>query len=208
MKKPIRIIIVDDHFILRMGLIASLKTDAELSVVGEADNGAQALQLYRQKTPDVVLMDLRLLDMSGVEATAAICREFPGAKIMILTSHDLEEDIFRAFQAGALGYLLKDVQVEVLTRAIKSVASGHKHIPPEIARALAEHGKGSDLTSRELEVLQLFGRGKTTREVAEALHLSVKTIETHRTHIKEKLGFKDAEKMVGFAVEWVAATEG
>jgi two-component system NarL family response regulator len=191
MKKPVRILIVDDHFILRMGLIASLKTDPELSVVAEADNAAQALQLYRQKSPDVVLMDLRLPDMSGVEATAAICKEFPKAKVMVLTSHDLEEDIFRAFQAGALGYLLKDVQVEVLAKAIKSVAAGSKYIPPEIARALAEHGKGSDLTSRELEVLQMVVKGLSNREIGAALGFSENTAKFHVRNILIKLQVSD-----------------
>jgi two-component system, NarL family, response regulator len=191
MKKQVRILIVDDHFILRMGLIASLKTDPELAVVGEADNGRQALQMYRQKLPDVVLMDLRLPDMSGVEATAAICKEFPRAKVMILTSHDLEEDIFRAFQAGALGYLLKDVQVEVLAKAIKSVAGGNKHIPPEIARALAEHGKGSDLTGRELQVLQMVVKGLSNREIGSALGFSENTAKFHVKNILTKLQVAD-----------------
>jgi DNA-binding NarL/FixJ family response regulator len=191
MKKPIRILIVDDHFILRMGLLASLKTDAELSVVGEADNGAQAIRLYRQKLPDVVLMDLRLPDMSGVEATAAVCKDFPDAKIIILTSHDLEEDIFRAFQAGARGYLLKDVQVELLVKAIKTVAAGHKHIPPEIARALAQHGKGDDLTSRELEVLQMVVKGFSNREIGSALGFSENTAKFHVKNILTKLQVSD-----------------
>lgn len=191
MKKPIRILIVDDHFILRMGLIASLKTDPELAVVGEADNGAQAIQQYRQKSPDVVLMDLRLPDMTGVEATAAICKEFPKARVMILTSHDLEEDIFRAFQVGALGYLLKDVQVEVLTKAIKAVAAGQKHIPAEIARALADHGKGADLTAREQEVLQMVVKGLSNREIGKALGFSENTAKFHVKNILMKLDVSD-----------------
>jgi DNA-binding NarL/FixJ family response regulator len=191
MKKPIRVLIVDDHFILRMGLIASLKVDPELAVVGEADNGRQALQLFRQKQPDVVLMDLRLPDMSGVEVTAALCREFPKARVMILTSHDQEEDIFRAFQAGAMGYLLKDVQVEVLEKAIKSVAAGHKHVPPEIARALADHGKGSDLTGRELEVLQMLVKGLSNREIGKALGFSENTAKFHVKNILAKLQVSD-----------------
>ena len=201
MKKPIRILIVDDHFILRMGLIASLKTDPELSVVAEADNAAHALQLYRQKSPDVVLMDLRLPDMTGVEATAAICKEWPKAKVMILTSHDLEEDIFRAFQAGALGYLLKDVQVEVLSKAIKSVAAGNKHIPPEIARALAEHGKGSDLTSRELEVLQMVVKGLSNREIGGALGFSENTAKFHVKNILAKLQVSDRTEAATAALQ-------
>mgnify|MGYP000112009970 CR=1 FL=1 len=201
MKKNIRVLIVDDHFLLRMGLIASLKTDPELSVVGEADNGGQAIQLYRQKTPDVVLMDLRLPDMSGVEATAAICKEFPRAKIMILTSHDLEEDIFRAFQAGARGYLLKDVLVEELAKAIKSVAAGQKHIPSEIARALAEHGRGSELTSRELEVLQMIVKGLSNREIGNALGFSENTAKFHVKNILAKLQVSDRTEAATAALQ-------
>jgi DNA-binding NarL/FixJ family response regulator len=201
MKKPLRILIVDDHFILRMGLIASLKTVPELCVVGEADNGAQALQLYRQLLPDAVLMDLRLPDMSGVAATAAICQEFPRAKIMILTSHDLEEDIFRAFQAGALGYLLKDVQVEVLAKAIKSVAAGQKYIPPEIARALAQHGPGDDLTSRELEVLRMVVKGFSNREIGVALGFSENTAKFHVKNILIKLQVSDRTEAASAAFQ-------
>jgi len=201
MKKPIRVLIVDDHFILRMGLIASLKTDPELSVVGEADNGAQAVQLYRQKSPDVVLMDLRLPDMSGVEATAAIIREFPQAKVMMLTSHDLEEDIFQAFHAGALGYLLKDVQVEVLAKAIKSVAAGNKYVPTEIARALAEHDKASVLTSRELEVLHMVVKGLSNREIGAALGFSENTAKFHVKNILTKLGVSDRTEAASAALQ-------
>jgi two-component system, NarL family, response regulator len=201
MKKPVRILIVDDHFILRMGLIASLKTVGDLSVVGEADNGAQAIQLYRHLMPDVVLMDLRLPDMSGVEATAAIHKEFPKARIMILTSHDLEEDIFRAFQAGALGYLLKDVQVEVLARAIRTVAAGQKHIPPEIARALADHGQGTDLTPREFEVLQMVVKGLSNREIGHALGFSENTAKFHVKNILTKLQVSDRTEAATAALQ-------
>jgi DNA-binding NarL/FixJ family response regulator len=201
MKKPIRILIVDDHFILRMGLIASLKTDPELSVVGEADTGAQAVQLFRQTSPDVVLMDLRLPDMGGVETTTAICREFPEAKIMILSSHDLEEDIFRAFQAGALGYVLKDVMVEELAKAIKSVASGQKYVPPDIARALAQHGKGTELTARELDVLHLLIKGLSNREIGHVLGFSENTAKFHVRNILTKLQVSDRTEAATAALQ-------
>jgi len=143
-ERRIKILLVEDHFIVRMGLIASLKGDAALNVVAEAGTGVKAVQLYRQHQPDVVLMDLRLPDQSGLETTALIIKEFPSAKIIILSSHDLPEEVFHAFQFGAYGYLVKDVMVEDLVRAIKSVAAGQKHVPPEIARKLAEHTAGSD----------------------------------------------------------------
>lgn len=201
MKKPVRILIVDDHFLLRMGLIASLKAVGELSVIGEADNGTQALQSYRQLLPDVVLMDLRLPDMSGVAATAAICREFPEAKILILTSHDLEEDIFRAFQAGALGYLLKDVQVELLAKAIKTVAAGQKFIPPEIARSLADHEKGTELTAREIDVLQMVVKGLSNREIGQALGFSENTAKFHVKNILTKLQVSDRTEAATAALQ-------
>lgn len=201
MKKPIRIIIVDDHFILRMGLIASLKTDPELSVVGEAETGAQAVQLFRQKTPDVVLMDLRLPDMSGVETTMAIHKEFPHARIMILSSHDLEEDVFRAFQVGVLGYALKDISVEDLAKAIKGVAAGQKYMPPEITRALASHGRGADLTDREMEVLQLLIKGLSNREIGAALGFSENTGKYHVKNILAKLQVSDRTEAATAALQ-------
>jgi DNA-binding NarL/FixJ family response regulator len=200
-KKPIRILIVDDHFILRMGLTASLKTDLELSVVGEADNGRQAIQLFRQKSPDMVLMDLRLPDMSGVQVTAAICKEFPKAKILILSSHDQEEDIFRAFQAGALGYVLKDVRIEELAKAIKTVAAGQKHISPVIARALAGHSEGSELTGRELEVLQMVVKGLSNPEIGKLLGCTEHTAKFHVKNILAKLQVADRTEAATVALQ-------
>jgi len=187
MKRPIQILLVDDHFIVRMGLIASLKTDADLQVVAEAGTGAQAVKLFRQHQPDVVLMDLRLPDLTGVEAAALILKEFPTAKVIILSSHDLPEEVFQAFQAGVRGYLLKDVLVEELARAIKSVAAGQKHVPPEIARKLAEHTAGSDLTEREREVLQMLVKGLNNREIGRALNCSENTAKFHIKNIYVKL---------------------
>lgn len=201
MKKPIRIVIVDDHFILRMGLIASLKADPELAVVGEAETGAQALPIYRKYTPDVVLMDLRMPDVSGVEATAAIIKEFPKANIIVLTSHDMEEDIFRAFEAGARGYLLKDVRVEELAKAIKRVAAGEKHVPREIAQALADHGSGPDLTERELEVLKLVVKGLNNREIGQALGFSDNTAKFHCKNIFSKLQVSDRTEAATAALQ-------
>jgi two-component system NarL family response regulator len=201
MKKRIRILLVDDHFIVRMGLTASLKSDPELTVVGEAETGAQAIEVYRQTQPDVVLMDLRLPDMSGVEVTAALCREFPQARVMILSSHDLEQDIVRAFQAGALGYVLKDVLVENLCKAIKTVAAGQKHIPPDIERALAQHGEGSELTSRELEVLEMLVKGFSNREIGAALGFSENTAKFHVKNILTKLEVADRTEAATAALQ-------
>src|SRR6267143_3802350 len=132
MKKKIRILIVDDHFIVRIGLQTSIKMVADMMIVAEASTGAQAIELYRQHLPDVVLMDLRLPDLSGIEATAILREEFPDARIIIISTFDTDEDVYRAFQAGACGYLLKSVLGEELTRAIQTVHGGQRHIPPEI----------------------------------------------------------------------------
>lgn len=201
MNKPIRILIVDDHFIVRMGLIASLKADPDLHVVGEAETGAQAVPMYRKCKPDVVLMDLRMPDLSGVEATAALGKEFPGAKVIILSSHDLEEDIFRAFQAGARGYLLKDVRVEDLSQAIKAVAAGQQHIPPDIAQALADHGQGTDLTEREREVLHLVVKGLNNKEIGRTLGFSENTAKFHVKNIFLKLHVGDRTEAATVALQ-------
>jgi len=182
---------VDDHFVVRIGLLTSLKMDDSLQTVGEASTGRQAIELYRKHQPDVVLMDLRLPDMSGIEVTTALCRDFPNAKIIIISSFDAQEDVYRAFQAGALGYLRKDVLGEELFRAIRQVAVGGKFIPPEIARSLAEHGSGSELTPRELEVLSLLIKGLSNKEIGAVLGASEFTAKFHVKNILAKLEVSD-----------------
>jgi two-component system NarL family response regulator len=191
MKKTIRVLIVDDHFVVRIGLLTSLKMDPELSVVAEASTSGQAIELYRHHKPDVVLMDLRLPDMSGVEATAKLRKEFPDAKIIIISSFDADEDIYRAFQAGARAYLLKDVLGEELFRAVKSVHAGERYIPAAIARSLAGHTPGSDLTQRELEVLQLLIKGLSNKEIGEILGFTENTAKFHIKNILSKLQVSD-----------------
>ena len=150
MKQEIRILIVDDHFLMRIGLLTSLKTDPNFKVVGEASTAAQAIEAYRRLLPDIVLMDLRLPDSSGIEATIQLCGEFPNAKVIMISSYDVEEDVYRSFQAGARGYLLKSVLTEELFRAIKQVNAGGRYTPPDIARCLSERNPDSDLTLREV----------------------------------------------------------
>lgn len=191
MKKTIRILIVDDHFVVRIGLLTSLKMDPELTVVAEASTSAQAIELYRQHKPDVVLMDLRLPDMSGVEATAKLRKEFPNARVIVISSYDADEDIYRAFQAGARAYLLKDVLGDELFRVIKSVHAGEQYIPANIARSLAGHAPGSDLTQRELEVLQLLIKGLSNREIGEILGFTENTAKFHIKNILSKLQVSD-----------------
>jgi DNA-binding NarL/FixJ family response regulator len=191
MKKKIRLLIVDDHFVVRIGLVTSLKSAPELSVVAEASTGRQALELYRAHRPDVVLMDLRMPDLSGVQTTAMLRTEFPDAKVIIFSSHDAQEEIFRAFQAGASGYLLKDALGEDLLNAVKTVVAGKKHIPPDIARALAEHTAGSELTARELDVLRLLIKGLSNREIGDLLAFTEHTAKFHVKNILAKLEVSD-----------------
>lgn len=191
MKKKINILIVDDHFVVRIGLLTSLKMDATMETVFEASTGRQAIELYRKHQPEIVLMDLRLPDMTGIEVTATLCREFSKAKIIIISSFDAQEDVYRAFQAGALGYLRKDVLGEELFSAIKTVAAGGKYVPPEIARSLADHTSGSELTPRELEVLRLLIKGLSNKEIGGVLGASEFTAKFHVKNILAKLQVSD-----------------
>ena len=191
MSKKLRILIVDDHFLVRIGLLTSINTDPGLEVVAEASTGRQAVELYRQHRPDAVLMDLRLPDMGGIEATAALCSEHPGAAVIIITSFDASEEIHRAFQAGARGYLLKDVLGEELFRAIRAVAGGGRYVPPAIARSLAEHSADKELTARELEVLRLLVKGLSNREIGQLLGFSENTAKFHLKNILAKLEVSD-----------------
>ena len=154
--KPVRLLIVDDHHIVRQGLVALLGTVPEMQVVAEASDGNQALTLYRQHQPDVTLMDLRMNAMNGVETTRAIRAEFPNARIIVLTTFDGDEDIYRALQAGARGYLLKGMDTEELLSAIRTVHSGKSRIPGPVAERLAERMNTPALTDRETEVLGLI----------------------------------------------------
>jgi two-component system, NarL family, response regulator len=190
-KKEIRILIVDDHFLVRIGLLTSLKIDSDLKVIAEASTASQALDLYRQHLPDVVLMDLRLPDSSGIEATIKLRKEFPSARVIIISSYDGEEDIYRSFQAGAQGYLLKSVLSEELFCAIKLVHGGKQYTPPQVKRSLAEHDPASDLTPREMEVLQLLIKGLSNKEIGEVLGCTENTAKFHIKNILGKLEVND-----------------
>jgi DNA-binding NarL/FixJ family response regulator len=191
MKKEIRILIVDDHFLVRIGLVTSLKMDSSLKVVAEASTAAQAVELYRQHLPNVVLMDLRLPDASGIEATIRLRKEFSAAKVIIISSYDGEEDIYRSFQAGASGYLLKSVLSEELFQAIKLVHSGGQYTPPHVQRSLSEHNPDSDLTPREMEVLELLIKGLSNKEIGEVLGCTENTAKFHIKNILGKLEVND-----------------
>src|SRR6266700_3513284 len=151
---PIRIMVIDDQAVVRQGFVALINTVSDMVVVAEGTNGQQAIELYRRHRPDVTLMDLRMPEMGGVEAIIAIRKEFPDARLIILTTFDGDEDIYRSLQAGAQAYLLKDMFFEELEDAIRKVHAGSKRIPAQVAERLAERMSGSQLTGRELEVLK------------------------------------------------------
>jgi len=189
--EPIRILFADDHPIVREGLAALLSTQAEMVVIGEAENGEQALEFFRRHIPDVTLMDLRMPVMSGLEATIAIRAEFPHARIIVLTTYDGDEEIYRALQAGARSYLLKDSLRKELLEVIRAVHAGERRIPAAIAQRLAEHPYHSELTARELEVLKLIVKGLANKEIAAALFISEPTVKTHLARVFAKLGVED-----------------
>lgn len=201
MKQPIRVMVVEDHHIVRQGLIALLGTVPDLKVVAEAGDGAEAIALYRQHRPDVTLMDLRLPKVSGVEAVEQIRREFPAARIVVLTTYDGDEDIYRALQAGARGYLLKGMYKNELLDAIYAVHAGKSRIPAVIAERLAERMGGPELTTRELEVLRLIVSGCANKEIGNKLFISEATVKTHINSILSKLGVADRTQATMAAIQ-------
>jgi DNA-binding NarL/FixJ family response regulator len=199
--EPIRILIVEDHHVVRQGLAALLKTVPDMAVVAQAADGAEGVRLFREHKPDVAIMDLRLPVLSGVDAITQIRSEFPSARIIVLTTFDGDEDIYRALQAGARGYLLKDMFGEELMEAIRIVHSGRTRIPPAIAERLAERMGGPNLTNRELEVLQAIVAGKSNKEIAFGLGISEATVKTHINNILSKLGVTDRTQATTAALQ-------
>ena len=189
--KTTRILVVDDHHVVRSGLAASLGMEEDLTVVGEAESGAQALALYEKCAPDVVLMDLRMRGGNGIETTAALRAKAPEARVLMYTTFDGEEDVYRAVQAGARGYLLKSAPREELLAALRAVAAGERYLPPELARRLAGRVAGPDISERELEVLQLISTGKSNKEIGATLHIAEDTVKRHVSNILTKLGVSD-----------------
>jgi DNA-binding NarL/FixJ family response regulator len=196
----IRIITVDDHDLVRKGLAAILSTEPEFELVAEAADGGEAVRLFRKHHPDVMLMDLRLPDQSGIETARQIRAEFPDAKIIVLTSYDGDQDIYRALESGVRGYLLKDmVHTEVL-RAIRIVHSGKRFIPFEVSQQLSGFFPEVALTPRETEVLSLIARGLGNKEVGELLGTAAGTVKAHVQSILGKLGAKDRTHAVTIAL--------
>jgi DNA-binding NarL/FixJ family response regulator len=188
---PIKIMVIDDQAVVRQGFVALINTVADMAVVAEGTNGREAIELYRLHRPDVTLMDLRMPELGGVEAIGAIRREFPDARLIVLTTYDGDEDIYRSLQAGAQGYLLKDTFFEELEDTIRKVHAGARRIPPQVAARLAERIGSSDLTGREIEVLELIVAGNSNKAIAGRLNISEATVKSHINSILSKLGVSD-----------------
>ena len=198
---PIRVLVVDDHAILRSGLAAMIDRQTGMVMVAEAADGRQAVELFRQHKPDVTLMDLVMPVMDGAEAIRAIRREFPHSRFIVLTSFDGDEDIHRAIQAGAQGYLLKGMKREELFEAIRAVYAGSRYIPTAVARSLDARRNSPGLTRRELEVLKLIMDGKSNREIADALSTTEGTVKSYVVNILNKLDANDRTQAVTTALK-------
>ncbi len=204
---PIRVLIAEDHTIVRQGLIALLTSERGIEVVGEAADGHEAVAATLRLHPHVVLMDLAMPGMSGIDATRQIKRDAPGTAVLILSMHAAEEHVRPAVRAGATGYLLKGSGLSDLVSAIRAVASGEGFLSPAVAKILLRDAQADDeptssgpLTAREREILQLVGEGSSSPEIAKALHLSVKTVEGHRSRIMAKLNLHDVAGLVRYAI--------
>jgi DNA-binding NarL/FixJ family response regulator len=199
--QKIRVLTVDDHPILREGIAAVIHGEEDILLVGEATNGQEAIESFRTLRPDVTLMDLQMPVMSGIDAIIAIRREFPGARFVILTTYQGDIQALRAFQAGASGYLLKNMLRKELLDTIRTVHSGRKRIPPEIAAELAEHVMDEALSSREIEVLRKVAIGTSNKMIASQLGVSEATVKVHMKNILAKLGANDRTHAVTTAMK-------
>ena len=187
----IRVLLVDDHPAFRKGMAALIESEPGLEVVAQTGDGAEAIALYRMKKPDVVLMDLRLPGMSGVEATMAIRKEFPAARVIVLTTFDTDEDIYRAVQSGAKSFLLKDTPEDQLAATIRAVHAGEEVLPPKVAMRLADRQQRSDLSEREMEVLRHLIKGRSNKEIGASLFVSEDTVKAHLKTLFTKLKVQD-----------------
>jgi DNA-binding NarL/FixJ family response regulator len=212
-----RIVIVDDHPLFRKGLEQLVHSDGAFAVCGEAGNAAEAMDVIRKLDPDLAIVDLSLPGANGIELIKNIRAEFPKLPILVLSMHDESLYALRALRAGAEGYVMKHEAMANVIQAIHEVFSGRPYLSPAMAaQVITKFTRSSEgesdatdrLSDRELETLELIGKGNDVRQIAKLLHLSPKTVETHRAHIKEKLQLKNAREVARFAVQWVSARDG
>lgn len=205
----IRVLLADDHALVRAGIRTLLEKMAPVRVVAEAGNGRQALELAREHRPQVALMDIAMSEMNGLEATARLAKEMPGVKVVILSMHASEEYVLQALRSGAAGYLLKDAATAELDQAIRTVLRGETYLSPAISKTAIERylqrvsqpePPGSELTPRQREILQMIAEGKNMKEIAFTLGLSVKTVETHRALLMHRLNIHDVVRLVRYAM--------
>lgn len=208
----IEVILADDHQVLRDSLAEVLAYDPDLVVVGQAEDGQQALHLCRKLKPDVVVMDINMPELNGVEATRQITLDLPDIQIIILSMYATKEHIYQAFQAGARGYVLKETSVQELVEAIKKVAAGNRFLSQTLSETVIDeyflqrdgktyHSPLDSLSSRERQIFQLVAEGKSSKEIASSLHLSQSTVSTYRSRLMKKLGLKDLAALIRFAME-------
>ncbi len=200
MNTRIRVLSVDDHPLLREGIAMIVNSQADMTMVSQAAGGSEAIQKYREHKPDVTLMDLRLPDLSGIDAMIAIRAEFPDARIIMLTTFEGDVEIQRALEAGARGYLLKNMPPSEIVQAIRQVHAGKKRVPPEVASQLAEHMASESLTAREVDVLKQLAGGNRNRDIGELLGISEETVKVHVKHLMDKLGASDRTQAIAIAV--------
>jgi len=202
MPETIRILIAEDHAVVRDGLAAVLRFEPDMTVVGLAKNGREAVTQFREMRPDVVLMDLAMPELDGAGAILAIRGDFPDARILVLTTYDNDESVFRALENGAKGYLLKDCSTADLLAAIRKIHAGGSHVSERAAARLAERAMaGGPLSPREIEVLKWIAEGKSNKEIAAVLFISEGTVKTHVLSIHEKLGVSDRTEAVVIAIK-------
>ena len=201
MSEAIRILVAEDHLVARVGVTTIVNMQPDMTVVAEASNGAQAVDLYREHRPDVALLDLRMPVMSGVEAAAAIRREFPAARLIALTTYGGDEDIRRALAAGVSSYLTKDVLHDELLKAIRAVHSGETYLPASVAAAVSGESPAADLSAREVQVLQLIVRGLPNKQIAFTLGIAEHTVKNHVKNILAKLAVQDRTQAATAAIQ-------
>jgi DNA-binding NarL/FixJ family response regulator len=201
MSTPIRILVAEDHLVARVGVTAIVNLQPDMTIVAEAANGQQAVEMYRKHLPDVALLDMRMPIMSGVEAARAIRAEFPNARMIALTTYGGDEDIRRALAAGVQAYLTKDVLHDELLKAIRAVHAGQNYLPAGVAAALAAQMPRPDLSAREVQVLELIVRGLANKQIAYSLNIAEHTVKNHVKNILSKLGVQDRTQAATAAIQ-------